>query len=196
MHITDWFSPKWNTFYYGKMNEYCCLERNAILASTLLPNFGVARCHQLNPMTEYNLISPTWSPQMSILRWFTPVVLYSNVLLKENNLTRHIYQCSRLLASGLLTSHHQIFFFIKSRPVKLILAKMTEISFLSNIHHNTKLNKFVKYELWRMEKHWAIFLNVKFNMAKTLTLRRLMSYIYGAPILDVSRSHTTTQHSR
>ena len=23
-----------------------------------------------------------------------------------------------------------------------------------------------------------------------------MSYIYGAPILDVSRSHTTTQHSR
>ena len=29
-----------------------------------------------------------------------------------------------------------------------------------------------------------------------LTLRRLMSYIYGAPVLDVSRSHTTTQHSR
>jgi len=28
-----------------------------------------------------------------------------------------------------------------------------------------------------------------------LTLRRLMSYIYGAPILDVSRSHTTTQQS-
>jgi len=29
-----------------------------------------------------------------------------------------------------------------------------------------------------------------------LTLRRLMSYIYGAPTLDVSRSHTATQHSR
>jgi len=29
-----------------------------------------------------------------------------------------------------------------------------------------------------------------------LTLRRLMSYIYGAPILDVSRSYATTQHSR
>ena len=29
-----------------------------------------------------------------------------------------------------------------------------------------------------------------------LTRRRLTSYIYGAPILDVSRSHTTTQHSR
>jgi len=29
-----------------------------------------------------------------------------------------------------------------------------------------------------------------------LTLRRLMSYIYGAPILAVSRPQTTTQHSR
>ena len=29
-----------------------------------------------------------------------------------------------------------------------------------------------------------------------LTLRLLMSYIDGAPILDVSRSHTTTQRSR
>jgi len=29
-----------------------------------------------------------------------------------------------------------------------------------------------------------------------LTLRLLMSYTYGPPILDVSRSHTTTQHSR
>ena len=33
-------------------------------------------------------------------------------------------------------------------------------------------------------------------MSSDLTLRRLMSYIYGAPILDVSRSHTMTQHSR
>jgi len=32
--------------------------------------------------------------------------------------------------------------------------------------------------------------------SQPLTLRRLMPYIYGAPILDVSRSHTTTQHSR
>jgi len=34
------------------------------------------------------------------------------------------------------------------------------------------------------------------KMVFCLTLRRLMSYIYWAPILDVSRSHTTTQHSR
>ena len=46
------------------------------------------------------------------------------------------------------------------------------------------------------------FLHVRRIRVKSLTFRRLMSYIYiyiyiyGAPILDVSRSHTTTQHSR
>ena len=40
------------------------------------------------------------------------------------------------------------------------------------------------------------FLPVSRIRVKLLTFRLLMSYIYGAPILDVSRSHTTTQHSR
>ena len=40
------------------------------------------------------------------------------------------------------------------------------------------------------------FLHVSRIRVKLLTFRRLMSYMYGAPILDVSRSHTTTQHSR
>ena len=40
------------------------------------------------------------------------------------------------------------------------------------------------------------FLHVSRIRVQLLTFRRLMSYIYGAPILDVSRSHTTTQHSR
>jgi len=40
---------------------------------------------------------------------------------------------------------------------------------------------------------WDIYFPL---VTKGLTLRRLMSFIYGAPILDVSRSHTTTQHSR
>ena len=47
---------------------------------------------------------------------------------------------------------------------------------------------------------WSIvfvIINRLFKENKTiLTLRSLTSYIYGAPILDVSRSHTTTQHSR
>ena len=40
------------------------------------------------------------------------------------------------------------------------------------------------------------FLHVSRRRVKLLTFRLLMSYIYGAPIIDVSRSHTTTQHSR
>ena len=46
------------------------------------------------------------------------------------------------------------------------------------------------------------FLHVSRIRVKLLTFRLLMSYIYiytyiyGAPILDVSRSHKTTQHSR
>ena len=40
------------------------------------------------------------------------------------------------------------------------------------------------------------FLHVSRIRIKLLSFRLLMSYIYGAPILDVSRSHTTTQHSR
>ena len=49
--------------------------------------------------------------------------------------------------------------------------------------------------------HHQIVSNCPFlKCTQGLTLRRLMSYIYiyiyGAPILDVSRSYTTTQHSR
>jgi len=40
------------------------------------------------------------------------------------------------------------------------------------------------------------FLHVSRIRVKLLTFRLLMSHIYRAPILDVSRSHTTTQHSR
>ena len=40
------------------------------------------------------------------------------------------------------------------------------------------------------------FLHVSRIRVKLLTFRLLMSYIYEAPILDVSRSHTTTHHSR
>ena len=40
------------------------------------------------------------------------------------------------------------------------------------------------------------FLHISRIRVKLLTFRLLKSYIYGAPILDVSRSHTTMQHSR
>ena len=43
---------------------------------------------------------------------------------------------------------------------------------------------------------YKFYYDARIHERQALTLRRLMSYIYGAPIPDVSRSHTTTQHSR
>ena len=58
---------------------------------------------------------------------------------------------------------------------------------------NPELNP-ICFLLALLEAHH--FLHVSRIRVKSLTFRLLMSYIYGAPILDVSRSHTTTQHSR
>ena len=53
-------------------------------------------------------------------------------------------------------------------------------------------------ESFQKERSLLVYENVfvHYQPSTNLTLRLLMSYIYGAPILDVSRSHTTTQHSR
>jgi len=69
------------------------------------------------------------------------------------------------------------------------------IQTISNLFNplNPKLNP-ICYLLALLGAHH--FLHVSRITVRLLTLRRLMSYIYGAPILDVSRSHTTTQHSR
>jgi len=48
---------------------------------------------------------------------------------------------------------------------------------------------------WRGQHRNKIMATQRY-LESTLTLRSLTLSIYGAPILDVSRSHTTTQHSR
>ena len=60
---------------------------------------------------------------------------------------------------------------------------------------NAELNPICYWLALLLAHH---FLHVSRIRVKSLTLRLLMSYIYiyGAPIIDVSRSHTTTQHSR
>jgi len=57
-------------------------------------------------------------------------------------------------------------------------------------------NFHMQYEYVEIEVCEIMALSFACVAPLILTLRRLMSYIYGAPILDVSRSHTTTQHSR
>ena len=67
--------------------------------------------------------------------------------------------------------------------------------YVSLIEHEKK----IKYRKQEQSKLFYRQLDAQTSFLftyNTLTLRWLMSYIYGAPILDVSRSHTTTQHSR
>jgi len=54
--------------------------------------------------------------------------------------------------------------------------------------HQCSGHKFLPYYCPLLYKQWILLAQ--------LTLRSLTLYIYGAPTLDVSRSHTTTQHSR
>jgi len=83
---------------------------------------------------------------------------------------------------------------IRYKWINTILCLLTMWRKLSRVNPlNPELNP-ICYLLALLGAHH--FLHVSRIRVKLLTLRRLMSYIYGSPILDVSRSHTTTQHSR
>jgi len=74
----------------------------------------------------------------------------------------------------------------------IILSEMKSITRVGINPLNPELNP-ICYLLALLAQH---FLHVSKIRVKSLTLRLLMSYIYGVPILDVSSSYTTTQHSR
>jgi hypothetical protein len=80
-----------------------------------------------------------------------------------------------------------------SRCIVWISEQTAIISLYSINPLNAELNP-ICYLLALLEAHH--FLHVSRIRVKSLTLRLLISYVNGAPILDVSRSHTTTQHSR
>ena len=90
--------------------------------------------------------------------------------------TAEVAVCSQIRIKHSMQSEHHVEFF--------------------NVNHlNPELNP-ICYLLALLGAHH--FLHVCRIRVKLLTFRLLMSYIYiyGAPILDVSRSHTTMQHSR
>ena len=90
---------------------------------------------------------------------------------------------------------------IEERQSNLKLHKDSEIEFFQEYKHLRVIFNPLKPELNPICYLLALlgahhFLHVSRIRVKLLILRLLMSYIYGVPILDVSRSHTTTQHSR
>jgi hypothetical protein len=95
------------------------------------------------------------------------------------------------------------------RPVQSVSA-CTRVTFTFTINFITQsvLYETTTYVVGPKILHYLVHVlqrNIQMNILRSyvhisvkwyLTLRWLMSYIYGAPILDVSRSHITTQHSR
>jgi len=92
------------------------------------------------------------------------------------------FQTRMRLQGGLMMSANLRSKFIKER-------RKTSISFMS-LSSKSRATSTIP------SRGNQIMVSVTELKLRCLTLRRLMSYIYGAPILDVSRSHTTTQHSR
>ena len=121
---------------------------------------------------SYRLATTSWSP------------LHSTVIPKTNTHTHIDVLC------------YEVWRFLESRVLKLVTFTVPCIvSIFQYIFNplNPELNP-ICYLLALLGAHH--FLHVSRIRVKLLTFRGLMLYIYGAPILDVSRSHTTTQHSR
>jgi len=93
----------------------------------------------------------------------------------------------------IISISHLIYFWINQDPALSNYATSVLQNIASLNPLNPELNP-ICYFLALLRAHH--FLHVSRIRVKLLTFRRLMSYICGAPILDVSRSHTTTQHSR
>ena len=102
-----------------------------------------------------------------------------------------LYYCHRVATQLQLNISYHIISY--QHIVTLSLQKLVRIVSLQINPLSSELNP-ICYLLALLGAHH--FLHVSRIRVKLSTFRLLMSYVYGAPILDVSRSHTTTQHSR
>ena len=110
----------------------------------------------------------------------------------------------RVQQKGPRTDQHSIGFFKVSGPLSSTRTdeNVQKIRHITHEDRRPRINPLkpelipICYLLALLGAHH--FLHVSRIRVKSLTFRLLMSYIYiyGALILDVSRSHTTTQHSR
>jgi len=103
----------------------------------------------------------------------------------------HTYLCGPVPKCETIFLHFHIKFSFICLFIYLCVVCLTPLWHLNPL--NPELNP-ICYLLALLGAHH--FLHVSRIRVKLLTFRLLMSYIYGAPIFDVSRSHTTTQHSR
>ena len=162
----------------------------AVLIGTFLQNFLNGAEFILRTWRSFRLLgysSHVWNPMTSFrVRKSFPWTLYrvsgiqstlGNPISFRAQFWPYIYIYPRVLPS--------VFFPSGCRNTLVYACSIFLISWLSWLKFEIKDLHVMPSSLWKLRQK-----------ERYLTLRRLMSYIYGAPILDVSRSHTTTQHSR
>jgi len=146
------------------------LEWNSICFGWFIcPSSGVFRCTHNNGMCHTGLLC---------LQWKTPDD-------GQRNCPKHVEFPSKNEFGKLV---HLVGFITRN------LTRCT-VTWTSNYINplNAELNPICYLLALLGARH---FLHVSRIRVKSLTLRLLMSYTYGAPILDVSRLHTTTHHGR
>jgi len=161
--------PISNNVWIFTLSEITCRQ------PPLLPLFPPTALENFSYLTSYGMSETAPSKQISLIFIrFTYGMFW--IIVTDRNLKTHFLTLMLILDIS---------------DVNLRLYSWSNIKSGFN-PLNPELNP-ICYLLALLAHH---FLYVSRIRVKSLTLRLLMSYIYGAPILDVSRSHTTTQHSR
>jgi len=143
-----------------------------------------------------------WKIHISRLRHHSITSQHSQILLHSNSTqkaTKQFSYCSKRIHNPMETSTKMLYNLrppknYRINPLNVPYNQSTCALFIQlHGNRNTALisDTYSSYEDAASNPLFALLYKTRF-----LTLRRLMSYIYGAPILDVSRSHTTTHHSR
>ena len=114
-------------------------------------------------------------------------VTYTHTFNNKFNIVHFPWRYIKYIILNANLLHHVLIYYLLLRDVSASFLGHYSL-FIIHIH------RLRQCFIWRNVKPRR--LDATNYISVYLTLRLLMSYKYGAPILDVSRSHTTTQHSR
>jgi len=100
-----------------------------------------------------------------------------------------------VVCSDMISKGFSLGAFFASVKASSVCIQLSCLVCIQSVVHGLRSHLFCGHNGCSLPKV-SITLFLPLHFFVSLTLRSLTLYIYGAPILDVSRSHTTTQHSR